>query len=230
METARKKTFPQTDTAKATVFIVDDHAVVQHGFTQRINIEDDLQVCGTASTSEEAMDQIARLKPQVALIDLSLGRGDGLDLIKQLKSRGDQIRVLVISGHDEGVYAERSIRAGAHGYLHKAQAIDEVVDAIRTVLAGNLYLSDDATHRTLKRVLASPGTPVNASPVDGLSDRELQVYEMLGQGLSIKEIGERLFLSPKTIETYRGHLKRKLNLESSSELMRHAIQWSMEHA
>ena len=229
MESAKKRPTEKTSISKLRVFIVDDHAVVRHGFTQRINIEDDMQVCGTADSVQAALDQIDRLQPDVALVDISLGKRDGLELIKDLKSRGDQAHIVVVSGHDESVYAERCLRAGAQGYLHKAEAIDKVVDAIRTAAAGDYYLSDAATKKALQRA-AKGDAALAGSPIDSFSDRELQVYELLGQGLTVREIGEKLFLSPKTIETYRGHLKRKLSIETSSELTRHAMRWATENA
>ncbi len=228
MNTARKKTNKQPP-AKARVLIVDDHPVVRHGFAQRINLESDLEVCGEVAAAHEAFRLIGSLKPDVALVDISLDDGNGLDLIKDVKSRGDDVKILVVSGHDELTYAERCVRAGAHGYLHKSEAIDKIVDAIRRVMTDGCYLSDAITARTLKRVLSGKAEPTGA-PIDLLSDRELQVYELIGQGLTVNQIAEKLFLSPKTIETHRAHLKQKLNLKNSNELTRHAIQYVLEHA
>ncbi len=230
MKTAKKREpSDQEQTTQIRVFIVDDHAVVRHGLTQRLDLESDMEVCGEASTAHEALKEMNTTVPDVVLVDLSLDDGNGLDLIKDIKSRGDQTRVLVVSGHDESAYAERCVRAGAHGYLHKKEAVDEIVDAIRTVAADNVYLSDATAARTLRRVLSGKVDP-DASPLDTLSDRELQVYELIGQGLTVNEIADKLFLSPKTIETYRAHLKEKLNLKNSNELARSAMQWVLENA
>jgi DNA-binding NarL/FixJ family response regulator len=225
--TARRQTDPVPN-RRFRVLIVDDHPVVRHGYGQRIALEPDMQVCGEASTAHEALEQIESLRPDIALIDLSLANGDGLDLIKDIKARGEHVRLLVISAHDESVYAERCIRAGAHGYLQKNEAIDKIVAGIRRVMAGDYFLSDAASAQALRKALSANPDEQAASPVESFSDRELQVYELIGQGLTVPQIAEKLFLSPKTIETYRAHLKGKLNLKTSNELTRHAIQWVLE--
>ncbi|MEX2215933.1 MAG: response regulator transcription factor [Phycisphaeraceae bacterium] len=213
------------------MLIVDDHPVVRHGFAQRLNVETDIEVCGDAGAAHEALRQADALQPNVIMVDISLEEGSGLDLIKDLKSRGDDVRILVVSSHDEDVYAERCLRAGAHGYLHKGQAIDRIVEAVRQVARGGYYLSSDVASRALKLALVGNAAPApSSSPVDLLSDRELQVFELLGQGMTVNGIADKLFLSPKTIETYRAHLKLKLNLANSSALLRHAMQWVLERA
>ncbi len=213
---------------KMRVFIVDDHPIVRHGFIQRLGLEPDMEVCGQAAKAQEALTGIGELKPDVALIDLSLEEGNGVDLIKELKTRGDKVKIIVVSSFDESAYAERSIRAGAHGYLNKKEAVDKIVDAIQRVAAGGYFLSEAMTAKALGRALSGKSDP-GGSPLDTFSDREMQVYELLGSGLTVNQIAEKLFLSPKTIETYRENLKKKLDLKSSGDLLRHAIQWNLEH-
>ena len=228
MAIAKKKTH-KPPPHKKRVLILDDHPVVRHGIAQRIHLESDLEICAETATAQEAFRLIEQLQPDVALVDISLAEGNGLDLIKNLNSRGDAVKILVVSGHDETMYAERCIRAGADGYLQKSEVIDKIVDAIRRVAADECYLSDAMTARTLKRILSDKTQP-SGSPIASLSDREFQVYCLIGRGLTVNEIAENLFLSHKTIETYRAHLKDKLHLKNSNELTRHAIHWVLEHA
>lgn len=209
------------------MIVVDDHSVVRYGFAARINIEQDMEVCGEAATAHEALAEIDRLQPDVVLIDLSLADGDGLDLIKDLRTRGDRIRMLVISSHDECVYAERALRAGAHGYVQKAEAVDKIVDGIRHVMANEFALNHEIAATVLKQAFALSSISAGTS-IHELSDRELQVYALIGQGLTIPQIALKLFLSPKTIETYRQHLKRKLKLSNSVQLTRQAIEWTIQ--
>lgn len=227
MDTARKATKQVPE--KTRVFILDDHPVVRHGFTQRINLETDMEFCGEAATAHDALRLVEELKPHVIMVDISLDEGDGLDVIRNLTARSDDIKILVVSSHDESIYAERCIRAGAHGYLQKSEAIDKVVEAIRHVLTDECYLSDAITSRALKWIIAGSAGP-GGDGLESLSDRELQVYQLIGQGKTVNQIAEKLFLSPKTIETYRAHLKVKLQLKNSNELTHHAIRWVMEHA
>lgn len=226
MAKALPKSHPRDD-RRIRVAIVDDHPVVRYGLRQRLSLEADMEVCGDASSAAEAHALIAAQHPDVALVDLSLGDGDGLDLIKDLYGRANAVKVLVVSGHDESTYVERCLRAGAHGYLHKNEAIDCLVDAIRTVSAGRPYVSDGLASTLLRKMVG--GSPVEStSPTDDLSDRQLQVFEWIGRGLTIPQIGEKLFLSPKTIQTYREQLKRKFNVNTSAQLARLAHQWVLE--
>jgi len=214
---------------KARVLIVDDHPVVRLGIRQRLALEPDLEVCGEVATAAEGLGAVEALHPDVALVDLALDDRNGLELIKDIVFRGIKTAILVVSSHDESVYAERCVRAGARGYLNKSQAMDSVVEAIRCVASGRLYLSEAISSRLQRRDRSGRAEPVD-SPLDRLSDRELQVYEMLGRGHTVTQIAEKLFLSPKTIETYRAHLKEKLNLRNSNELTHHAIQWVLQRA
>lgn len=226
---AARKQISKPPPSKKRVLIVDDHPVVRHGFAQRINMEDDLEVCAQVATAHEAFALIDSLQPDIALVDISLDDGNGLDLIKDVRSRGDKVKILVVSSQDESVHAERCIRAGAQGYLQKNMAIDEIVHAIRRVLDDKYYLSERINNQVLNRLLSGS----NSNDDDGvgaLSDRELQVYQLIGQGMTVNQIADKLFLSPKTVETYRGHLKRKLKLGSSHELSHQAVRWVLENA
>jgi DNA-binding NarL/FixJ family response regulator len=195
--------------AKAKVLIVDDHPMIRHGMRELISQEADLTVVGDAEDAHEALKAIETLKPDVALIDISL--------------KGAKM-------HDESLYAERALRAGAKGYIMKQEATGQVLAAIRKVLAGEIYLSGEAGSRILQRLVNGQIEP-GASPVESLSDRELEVFQLIGQGLGTREIAERLFLSVKTVESYRANIKEKLKLRNSTELIQHAIQWhQVEHA
>jgi DNA-binding NarL/FixJ family response regulator len=213
-----------TQKAKSRVFIVDDHAVVRHGLRQFLGGEPDLAVCGEAASAEEALNLAADLKPDLAIVDISLGGANGIELIKNLKARQPGLRILVLSMHDEAHFAERALRAGAHGYVMKREARDRVLEAIRAVCAGNIYVSERMQKNMLHQYLH--GVPAGASsPISRLSDRELEVLTLLGRGLSSKEIAERLHLSQKTVDSHRTHLKEKLNLRQASELVRFAFEW-----
>ncbi len=211
-----------TDVCK--IVIVDDHPIVRRGLAELINEEDDLEVIGEASSVAEAYDVLGELRPDLALIDLSLGDGHGLELIKQVRANEWGVKMLVCSMLDEALYADRVLRAGATGYLRKDQATEHIVEAIRRVQGGKVYLSDSATSRVLTQVVGGE-VDADASPVDTLSDRELEVFEMIGDGLGSREIAGRLHLSVKTVETYREKIKAKLSLKNGNELTRHAIHY-----
>ncbi|BAM04372.1 response regulator transcription factor [Phycisphaera mikurensis] len=203
------------------VVLVDDHPIVRRGLAELINDESDLDVVGEASSIAEAHRELERLKPDVALVDLSLGDGHGLELIKQINGNGWKIRMLVCSMLDESLYVDRVLRAGASGYLRKDLATDHIVAAVRRVAAGEVYLSEAAAARvaTQKSTDGEPGP----SAVEQLSDRELEVFEMIGDGMGSREIAATLHLSVKTVETYREKIKAKLRLKNGNELTRHAI-------
>jgi len=212
----------------ARILIIDDHPIVRRGLAGLINEADDLTVCGEADSLTQGLTQLRELKPSLALVDLSLGDGHGLELIKQARAEGLTTRLLVVSMMDESLYADRVLRAGAEGYLRKEEATDNIVTAIREVLIGKVYLSATATARVLNQVATKDG--VEKTPIETLSDRELEVFELLGSGLSSREIAERLELSVKTVETYREKIKAKLSLKNGTELTRHAIHFVMERA
>lgn len=211
----------------ARVLIVDDHPIVRHGMTQLIDNEAGLCVCGSAATPAEALKAVEQQKPDLAVIDLSLGDDSGLELIKQLKALRPELKVLVISMHDEVYYADRVLRAGALGYLMKQEPAEQMIAAIHQVLSGNVYLSDPMAASLLTRMVGEKHSD-SGSPVDRLTDRELQVLEYIGRGLGTRQIAERLGLSIKTIENYREHLKTKLELKNAAELVRYAVRWELE--
>ena len=210
--------------SKMTVLLVDDHPIVRQGLKQLLEAEDDMIVCGEAETASEALRVAGETTPELALVDLSLKDGSGLELIKDLKIRHPQIGVLVLSMHDETVYAERALRAGALGYIMKEKAPSRVIHALRTIHKGEVYLSETMAATVLKRVAGGAST-TSDQLVSALSDRELEVFDLIGQGLPTRDIAERLHLSAKTIETYRENIKKKLCLKNSSELLQQAIQW-----
>ena len=214
-------------TESRRIVVVDDHPIVRRGLIELINEAEGLQVCGEAADVASALELVQREQPDLALIDLTLGDGHGLDLIKRISSAGLAVKMLVVSMLDESLYADRVLRAGASGYLRKEQATDHIVSAIRKVLAGEIYLSPLATARVLNQVASSDAAV--RSPVETLSDRELEVFELLGDGLASREIAARLTLSVKTVETYREKIKAKLGLRNGSELTRHAIHWAMRN-
>jgi len=212
------------DRISRKVFLVDDHAVVRNGLTELINQAEDLVVCGEAATGEEALERIKTAGPDIAVVDLTLGEMSGLELLKSLKAQYPSLPVLVLSMHDESFYAERCLRAGAKGYIMKKEAIDQVETAVRMVLSGKVYLSSKMSDEFLLAV--TRGDPARvASPVNRLSDRELEVFECIGQGLGASEVAKKLGLSVKTIESYQAKLKDKLHLKDSSQLFQHALHW-----
>lgn len=212
----------------ARILIVDDHPIVRRGLAQLIGDEADLEVCGEAGDVPEALRLVNDTQPDLVLIDISLRDGNGIELIKQLKSRDDGLRMLVSSMHDESLFAERCLRAGAKGYISKEEAAEKVVGAIRTVLQGKIYLSAYLADNLLHRMIGGEDS-LEHSPIDSLSDRELEVFGLIGQGLTTRKIAEKLHLSPKTVETYRENIKSKLNLKNAAELNRHAVQWALEN-
>jgi DNA-binding NarL/FixJ family response regulator len=209
--------------AKA-ILIVDDHPMLRRGLAALIDNEPDLAVCGEAATGAEALTAIRESQPDLVTVDLALEESDGLDLVKELKKRHPEIPVLVISMHDEKVYAERSLRAGARGYVTKQQLDETVLVAIRRLLDGETYLSDKLETR-LAAKFVDGRTLETDSPLEALSDRELQVFGLIGRGRTTRQIADTLRLSIKTIETHREHVKSKLALESSAALAQRAAQW-----
>lgn len=214
------------------VMLVDDHPLVRHGLAQLIDDEPDMTVCAQAANAQEALRAVDSSSPDLVIIDISLGDGgggNGLELVKQIRSRHARIQTLVLSMHDESLFAERALRAGARGYVSKQQAMDTVVDAIRQVVEGKIYLSSQMTDRMLHRAVGKEEA-LEHSPIENLSDRELEVFEFIGQGLTTRQIANRMQLSPKTVETYRENIKTKLNLSNASELTRHAVQWVLDES
>jgi len=209
------------------VFLIDDHPIVRHGIAQLLSAESDLEVCGQADDGRTALDAIATASADVITVDVSLGTTSGIDLIGELKQRAPLAGLLVVSMHDERLYAERSLRAGASGYVMKHEATSMIVRAIRTVASGRIFVSDAISLRLLRRWVASGG-PEQASPLETLSNRELHVLELIGRGLGTREIAELLHISIKTVESYRARLKEKMDLRSGLELTQFAIRWAAD--
>lgn len=219
----RKKDTEPTDN-RSRILLVDDHAVVRFGIAQLINRQTDLIVCGEEEDASKAMTAIEKLQPHLVIADISLKDSSGLELMRNIKARYPGLPVLVVSVHDEAIYAEIAFRAGALGYLMKQEALEKVLTAIRRVLAGAIYVSDAQAARMLQQQVRGQKT-VNESPVQGLSDREMEVFQMIGQWKKTKEIASELHLSVKTIEYYREQIKRKLNVKNSAELTHYATSW-----
>ena len=219
----------ETQTIKRRILIVDDHPIVRRGLRELLDHEPDLDVCGEAEDVAEALRQVKATRPDVVVVDLSLKTGHGLELIQQIRDRHEGVKMLVSTMHDESLFAERALRAGAAGYISKEESPDKIIDALRRVLRGDIYLSQRMANRLLHRV-AAVGEPLEKNPIDSLTDRELQVFQLIGQGLTTKQIARKLDLSHKTIEAHRERIKTKLGINSSTQLSRHATQWVLEHA
>jgi DNA-binding NarL/FixJ family response regulator len=215
---------PPAGTRRNRVFLVDDHPLVREWLGSLIERQPDLAVCGQAETSGTALDAIVRLQPDVAVVDLSLADGSGLELIKQLQALPQPPRILVLSMHDEATYAERCLRAGATGYIMKRSATGRIIDAIRQVLQGRLYISEAVSEKMAEKFVLARTQP-GASPIALLSDREIEVFQMIGQGLENRRIAEMLHLSPKTVQVYCGRIKEKLGLENATALIGEAVRW-----
>jgi DNA-binding NarL/FixJ family response regulator len=210
------------------ILIVDDHPLVRQGLIGLISTQPDFEVCGEASGLAEARQLAAAMRPDVAIVDLTLKDGNGIELIKELKESNGDLKLLVISMHDESIFAERALRAGAAGYVSKHEAIRTIVQAVRTVLGGKLYLSQVMTERMVHLAVGSK-TNEGRSALERLTDREIEIFGMLGQGLTSRQIARHLDLSPKTVETHREHIKEKLELKNATELTKHAVQWVLEN-
>lgn len=215
-----------TGTKKSRVFVVDDHPIVRQGLALLINRESDLVICGDAEDAHTAMLSIAATKPDILVIDISLNGPDGLDLLKDIRTHHPDLPVLILSMHDESVYAERALRAGAQGYIMKQEATEKVLIALRRILSHEIYISERIANRMLQRYIGSPSTGRPSSIAD-LTDRELEVFRLIGEGHSTRQIAEGLHISVKTVESYQAHIKEKLSLRSARELVQHAIQWSI---
>jgi len=221
---AKRKVQDKTSGGKSKILIVDDHPIVRQGLAELVNHENDLAVCGQAEDAHQAMKAIKELRPDVAVVDISLKETSGLELIKDINVQYPSLPVLALSMHDESLYAERALRAGAKGYIMKAEATEKVITAIRRILNGEIYVSDKMATKMVRK-LVSGKIEISTSPVQHLSDRELEVFHLIGKGYGTRQISEHLHLSVKTIETYRAHIKEKLNLANAAELLRYAIQW-----
>lgn len=210
--------------AKTRVLIVDDHPMMRQGLVQLISNEPDLEVCGEAENGRLAMALIDQTKPGLLLLDISLPDKNGLEIIKDVRSLHENLPVLVISMHDEALYAERILRAGGRGYIMKQEGGKKLMDAIRQVLAGKIYVSEKMSSRILESI-SGRTSETGPTLVKTLSDREFEVMELIGLGRGTREIADQLHLSVKTVEVHRANIKRKLGLKTAPELMRYAVQW-----
>jgi len=207
------------------ILIVDDHPLTRRGMAQLISQEEDLSVCGEAGDADKALAIIGTLKPNLVLIDVTLPGKPGLELIKELRAMHPEVLLLVVSMHDESLYAERALRAGARGYLMKNEGGDKLIEAIRHVLSGKVYLSESLSDQILD--LFSTGRPRrNKTPMGSLTDREFEVFQFIGQGLTTREMSAQLHMSAKTVETHRLHIRAKLGLKSGPELIKYAVRWA----
>jgi len=220
----KKPKIARARSGKQKVLLVDDHPVVREGLAERINRERDLVVCGEAQNAREALRAVASLQPDIVILDLSLPKGHGLELVKDLRTLHPDLRVVVFSMHDESVFAERALRAGAHGYVMKQEPPERLLVAIRTVLRGDYFISESASSTCLQ-AFVSRSTKAVTHSVARLSDRELEIFQLIGQGVSTRKIADRLGRSIKTIETHRTRIKEKLAVKSAAELVHRATCW-----
>lgn len=214
---------PDESAKKRRVIIVDDHPLFRHGIGDLINAESDLEVCGEADSAPTALDAIRRLKPDLVIVDISLKGTNGIELVKSIKAEYPKLAMLVLSMHDESLYALRALRAGARGYVMKQEALDRVMGAMRQVLTGEIYVSPAMSERMLHEFVA--GNSTGGSLTDKLTDRELEILNLIGRGRGVQEIAQELHLSAKTVETHRAHIKEKFNFKTARELARFAVQW-----
>ena len=211
-------------TPKAKIFVVDDHPLVRESLTSLIHQSPDLTVCGETATAQGVIDEVSRTKPDLAIIDISLGASSGIDLIRMLREQFPEIKIIVLSMHDERVYAERAMRSGARGYIMKSESTGKIIDAIHEVLRGGVYLSTELTNHFAKKFVSTPAYST-AGGVDQLSDRELEVFQLMGQGYETRQIAETLNVNIKTVQTYCTRIKDKLRLSNGSELLHEAMRW-----
>lgn len=215
-----------TDTYPKThrILIVDDHAIVRYGMNVLLSGADDLSLCGEAETIEEAVKAVEELKPDAAVIDIVLKEESGLDLIRKLRNAGETIPLLVMSMHNESTHAEKALRVGAQGYIMKEDADELLIDALRTILSGKLYVSDGIHEKMLRSYISDEESDAGTG-IENLTDREKEVFQWIGEGLTTKEIAEKLDCSPRTVEVHRAKIKKKLNCDTAAQVVRTAVQW-----
>lgn len=206
------------------VLLVDDHPIMRHGLAQLIRAEEGLDVCADAGTAAAGLEAVGHAKPDLVVVDLTLPDKNGLELLKDIQALHPGTLCIVLSMHDEAVYAERALRAGARGYVMKEAAADHLVDAIRRVLGGGIYVSDAMASRMLEGITNSRNKP-GASLIDRLTDRELEILEMIGKGVATKNIADKLSISTRTVEAHRAHIKEKIGATDGAALVRYAVQW-----
>jgi len=206
--------------------VVDDHPLLRQGLALLIYQQQDLEVCGEAEEAQAAMQAIAQRRPDILIVDISLSGPDGLDLLKNVRASYPDLPVLILSMHDEAIYAERALRARANGYIMKQEATEKVLVAVRRILNGEVYLSERMANKMLQQYMGGARAAID-SRISALSDRELEVFRLIGEGRGTRAIAEEMHLSIKTVETYQAHIKEKLSLRSGRELIQHAIQWKI---
>ena len=211
---------------KKTVFVVDDHPIVRQGLALLIDQEADLTVCGEAEEMYSALSAIQAVRPDILIVDISLNGPDGLELLKNIRLGSPRLPVLILSMHDESIYAERALRAGANGYIMKQEATEKVLVALRRILSGEIYVSERVANSMLRHYVRG-ADPSEHSSISDLTDRELEVFRLIGEGHGTRQIAEALHLSVKTVESYQAHIKEKLSLRSARELVQHAVQWNV---
>jgi DNA-binding NarL/FixJ family response regulator len=216
--------------SKRRVLIVDDHPIFRDGISQLINHEADLRVCGGVASAPQALSAVEELRPDIVIVDISIQGTNGIELMKSIRAQHPALPVLVLSMHDENIYAERALRAGARGYIMKAAPSEKVIEAIHRILDGGMYLSEAMHGQLLTTFFAGRGQKGGASAIEQLSDRELEVFRALGEGKGTREIAEAFNLSVKTVETHRAHIKDKLKIRTATELIRAAVEWVSREA
>jgi DNA-binding NarL/FixJ family response regulator len=215
---------PESHDTRYRVLLVDDHPVVRHGLAQYLSQKPGFHICGEAENIPQALNKVSECRPHLAIVDLSLGMDNGMRLIEDLNNRYPDIRVLVLSMHDETIYAERCLKAGAKGYVMKKEPPETVVAAANKILQGGIHVSERLGSKFLNRLFRNEDIP-SSSVVDSLSNREFEVFQLLGEGLKTREIAQKLNMSVKTVETHYGHMKRKLGLKEHREIFKTAVQW-----
>ena len=217
-------TNPPAESGKIRVFVVDDHPIVRQGLSQLIDRDPGMRVCGEAEDARAALEAIETLKPDIMIVDVALQGPDGIELLKTIRARDSKLPVLMLSMHDESLYAERALRAGANGYIMKQEATERVLVAIRQILGGEVYVSDRMAQKMMHQFIGRSGM-AKRSTMEELTDRELEVFRLIGQGHGTRQIAEELHLSVKTVESYYAHIKEKLSLKNARELVQRAVQW-----
>src|SRR5580704_2568270 len=225
-QTSQNQTSQNQPVSKKRIVVVDDHPIVRQGLALLINRENDLVVCGEAEEAMGALHVLASARPDVLIVDISLNGPDGLDLLKTIRTTHPTLPVLILSMHDESIYAERALRAGANGYIRKQEATEKVLVALRRILSGEIYVSDKIANSMLQHYVRGVN-PSEHSSISELTDRELEVFRLIGEGQGTRQIAKGLHLSVKTVESYQAHIKEKLSLRSARELVQHAVQWNV---
>lgn len=223
----KKPRSPSRPERKNRVLIIDDHVMVREGVAEIIRHESDLDVCGMATTANQGLEAVNKLKPDLVLVDITLPGKNGIEFIKDARAMQPELRILVMSMHDESLYADRVLRAGGRGYIRKQEGGDKLIEAIRRVLGGEIAVSEKMTSKLLEKF---SGRKTMDSPLEGLSDRELEVFQLIGQGKTMQEIGDELHLSPKTVEVHRSRIREKLRICSAAELISYAARWNETQA